>query len=116
MRNFTMIAAVAAMTAASVAPTAAEAHGRRDRHSHASQYDRGYDDRGYDRRSDDRYYGRTRQRCRSGTTGAILGAAAGALLGREVIGRRGNGTTGTILGAAAGGLGGRALTRDKGCR
>ena len=109
MRNFTMIAAVAAMTAASVAPTAADAHGRRDRHRHASQYDRGYDDRGYD----NRYYGRTRQRCRSGTTAAILGAAAGALLGREVVGR---GATGTILGAAGGGLAGRELTRDKGCR
>lgn len=109
MRKVSMIAAVAAMTAASVVPaSAAEAHNRRGYHRHqqASNYDRGYDDR---------YYGRSRQRCRSGTTGAIIGAAAGALLGREVAGRGDRGT-GTILGAAAGGLGGRALTRDKRCR
>lgn len=109
MRKLPLIAAVAAMTATTVAPTAVEAHGRKHRHSHASQYDRGYDDRGYD----NRYYGQARARCRSGTTGAILGAAAGALLGREVLRDKG---TGTILGAAAGGLGGRALTRDKRCR
>ena len=48
--------------------------------------------------------------------GAILGAAAGALLGREIVGRRGGRSTGTILGAAGGGLAGRELTRDKRCR
>lgn len=117
MRKLPLIAAVAAMTTATIAPAAAEAHGRRDRHSHASQYDRGYDNRGYDNRAynrgyDGRSYGQ-RQRCRSGTTGAILGAAAGALLGREIAGR---GATGTILGAAGGGLAGRELTRDKRCR
>ncbi len=112
MRKFPMIAAVAAMTAASVAPTAAEAHGRNQRYSQQQRYyDQGYANRGYD----NRYYGQTRQRCRSGTTGAIVGAAAGALLGREIIGR-GDRTLGTILGGAAGGLGGRALTRDKYCR
>ena len=110
MRKLPLIAAVAAMTATTVAPTAVEAHGRRYRdHHQLSRYDRGYDNRGYD----NRYYGETRARCRSGTTGAILGAAAGALLGREVLRDKG---TGTILGAAAGGLGGRALTRDKRCR
>lgn len=103
MRNLPIFAAAAAMTAATVAPTAAEAHQRRayHRHSQAQQYDDGY-------------YGQSRQRCRSGTTGAIVGAAAGALLGRQVLRR--SRTTGTILGAAAGGLGGRALTRDKYCR
>lgn len=113
MRKFPMIAAVAAMTAASIAPTAAEAHGRKKGYSQQQRYyDQGYDNRGYD----NRYYGQTRQRCRSGTTGAVLGAAAGALLGREVIGRRGDRTLGTILGAAGGGLAGRELTRDKRCR
>ena len=108
MRKLPMIAAVAAMTAASVAPTAAEAHRTGYKHSHHS--------RSYDRNNDNRYYGQSRQRCRSGTTGAILGAAAGALLGREIAGRRGGRTTGTILGAAGGGLAGRELTRDKRCR
>lgn len=116
MRKLPMIAAVAAMTAASVAPAAADAHGRRNGHykqqRHAQQYNQGYYDDGY---QNDRYYGQSRQRCRSGTTGAILGAAAGALLGREVMGRRSR-TTGTIIGAAGGGLAGRALTRDKYCR
>ena len=102
MRKLPMIAAVAAMTAASMAPAPAEAHRRGYSHSHQS------------RDYDNRYYGQSRQRCRSGTTGAILGAAAGALLGREVL--RGSRTTGTILGAAGGGLAGRELTRDKRCR
>lgn len=111
MRTLPFLAAVAALTATSVAPSAADAHGRKNGHykngRYAQQYDQG------------RYYGQSnysaprRQRCRSGTTGAVLGAAAGALLGREVIGR---GITGTIVGAAGGGLAGRALTRDKYCR
>lgn len=57
-------------------------------------------------------------RCGSGTTGAILGAALGGLLGREV-GRGGPwdrpSTTGLIVGAGAGALAGRAIERD-GCR
>lgn len=112
MRKLPLIAAVAAMTTATIAPAAAEAHGRKQRYNQASQYDRGYDNRAYNNGYDGRSYGQ-RQRCRSGTTGAILGAAAGALLGREIAGR---GATGTILGAAGGGLAGRELTRDKRCR
>ena len=53
-------------------------------------------------------------RC-SGTTGTIVGAGAGALLGRE-IGRgsyhQHSGTTGTILGAALGALAGRAVGKS----
>ena len=67
---------------------------------------RGYDDRGYYRdgyrnrdgyrryrrgdyygrgRYDDRrYYSRSRYRCGDGTTGAIVGGAAGALIGRSI--------------------------------
>ena len=55
---------------------------------------------------------RGRQRCRrsNGTTGLIVGAAGGALIGREIDGGRDR-TTGTILGAAAGALIGREVQR-----
>ena len=76
-------------------------------------YANGYDDR-YDRNA---YYGQ-RQRCGGGTTGLIVGGAAGALLGREVgrsrdrYGYRGrNGTTGAIIGGALGALVGREVTK-----
>lgn len=53
-----------------------------------------------------------RMRCKrpDGTTGLIVGAAGGALLGRA-IDTRGERATGTILGAAAGALIGRKLER-----
>jgi hypothetical protein len=56
---------------------------------------------------DGRYY------CRrsNGTTGLIIGAAGGALLGRG-IDTRGERATGTILGAAAGALLGRSIDRN----
>jgi hypothetical protein len=85
------------------------------------QQDRYYDGRGYERdyrsyddgyRSHRNYY-RGDRRCRSGSTGTILGAVAGALLGGE-IGRgssyRRSGT-GTIIGAGAGALIGREIDR-----
>jgi len=55
---------------------------------------------------------RGRYRCRrsNGTTGLIVGAAGGALIGREIDGGRDR-TTGTILGAAAGALIGREVQR-----
>jgi len=51
-----------------------------------------------------------RPRCeqKSGTTGLIVGGAAGALLGREVDGGRDR-TLGTVLGAAGGALLGREI-------
>ena len=70
-------------------------------------YDNGYYRGGYDYR---------RHRC-SGTTGTIVGAGAGALLGRS-IGRgsgyyhQNSGTTGTILGAALGALVGREIGKS----
>ncbi len=85
------------------------------RESNAQYYDqRGYAD-GY--RGDDRQYS---QNCRrsSGTTGTILGAIAGGLLGRE-IGRGGYAnrpsTTGLLLGAGAGALAGRAVDKSASC-
>jgi len=62
----------------------------------------------YWRGDDGRYY------CRksNGTTGLIVGGAAGALVGRA-IDTRGERTTGTILGAAAGALLGREVQRNR---
>ena len=61
---------------------------------------RGRDNRYYCRRSD-------------GTTGLIIGAGAGALLGNAIAGR-GSNTLGTILGAVAGGAIGREVDRNNG--
>jgi outer membrane lipoprotein SlyB len=56
---------------------------------------------------DGRYY------CRrsNGTTGLIIGGAAGALIGREIDGGR-NRTAGTVVGAVAGALIGREVQRS----
>lgn len=62
------------------------------------------------RGNDGRYYCQRRD----GTTGLIVGAAAGALLGRS-IDRRGDRTLGTILGAAAGAFVGKEVAKG-GCR
>jgi hypothetical protein len=95
---------------------------RRDRHRHNDRH-------GYDRR-DARSYGdpvyrdtrvwrgndgRTYCRKKDGTTGLIIGGAAGALLGREVD-SRGDRTLGTVLGAAAGALIGKSLDDGVRCR
>jgi hypothetical protein len=70
-------------------------------------YGNGYDGRGYAYRQ---------HRC-SGTTGTIIGAGAGALIGRS-IGRgsgyyhQNSGTTGTIIGAALGALAGRQIGKS----
>ena len=65
------------------------------------------------RGSDGRLY------CRkpNGTTGLVVGGAAGALAGRA-IDNRGSRTTGTVLGAAVGALLGRHVERNvvKRCR
>lgn len=57
--------------------------------------------------------GRTYCRRKNGTTGLVVGAAAGALAGRA-IDTRGDRATGTIIGAAGGALLGREI--DKGSR
>lgn len=57
--------------------------------------------------------GRVYCRKRNGTTGLIVGGAAGALAGRA-IDTRGERATGTILGAAAGALLGREIDRNRG--
>lgn len=133
-----IILGVAAVSATAVAlPASAEARGYRDRYYsrsyqnydpyyRGSYYNEGYRDRAYYGRSygyRDRYYGRrSYRRCGSGTTGAIIGGAAGALLGREVARssgrgyyryrRGGNGTVGALIGGAAGALIGREIGRS----
>lgn len=125
----------------SAAPVEETAQNRRDRDRRYDRYDR-YDrnDR-YDRYDrDDRrdrrgYYGRSaygepvrrntrtwrgndgRYYCqkKDGTTGLIIGAAAGAILGREVD-SRGDRTLGTVLGAAAGALLGKEVAQGTSCR
>jgi Ni/Co efflux regulator RcnB len=69
-----------------------------------------YNDRIYQGR-DGRYY------CRrsDGTTGLIIGAGVGALVGSQLDGGRSN-TLGTILGAVAGGAIGREIDRNDGRR
>jgi len=84
---------------------------------------RGYHDNGYYNENryayPDRRYRYNNRRCGSGTTGTILGAVAGGLLGREV-GRGGRynrgSTTGLIIGAGAGALVGREIDRNGNCR
>ena len=56
--------------------------------------------------------GRLRCKRPNGTTGLIVGAAGGALVGRA-IDTRGERATGTILGAAAGALLGRQFERSQ---
>ncbi len=55
-----------------------------------------------------------RYRCKrpNGTTGLIVGAAGGALIGRA-IDTKGERATGTIIGAAAGALVGRQIDRSR---
>ena len=92
----------------------------RDRHYRGNQsrpYYMGYD-RNYGqpvrnntrvwRGNDGRYY------CKrdNGTTGLLVGAGVGALLGHEVAGSGGDRTLGAILGGAAGALLGRTIDRS----
>ena len=108
------MAVTAAAPAAADPPPWAPAHGKRAKDRAAIYNSRGqyYQPRalGYQdsvwRGNDGRYY------CRrdNGTTGLIIGGAAGALLGRELDGGRSR-TLGTILGGAAGALLGREINR-----
>ncbi len=56
--------------------------------------------------------GRMHCRKRDGTAGLIVGAAAGALVGRA-IDRRGDRTAGTIVGGAVGAVVGREIARNR---
>jgi len=85
----------------------------RDR-DHYRSYDRPvYRDTRVWRGRDGRYYCRRE----NGTTGLLVGAGVGALIGHEVAGRGGDRTLGAILGAAGGAILGRSIDRrDTRCR
>lgn len=119
MKKITLALAFAA-TVCGALPSAAMAHDNgwhRGWYKHGRDYDDGryyrreaYYDRGY--RDNRRYY---RGGCRtSGTTGAIIGAGAGALLGRSVD-RYGDRLPGTIIGAGAGALIGKEIDSKHRC-
>lgn len=57
---------------------------------------------------DGRYYCRRND----GTTGLLIGGAAGGLIGHSIAGRGGDRTLGTILGVAGGALLGREIDRS----
>lgn len=121
MRKILLAATLAAVTlpavpAAADPPSWAPAHGRRAHEREAIYDSRGRylephrltrGDRVW-RGSDGRYYCRRN----NGTTGLIIGAAVGGLLGNQIAGR-GDKTLGTIIGAAGGGLLGRAIDRGE---
>jgi hypothetical protein len=120
-KSFVKITTAAAILAAGLVPaTSAFAHGGYGQHRHYDRgYDRGYNDRARyerarydDRRYDDRY-DRGYQRCGKGkgTTGLIIGAAVGGVLGNKIVGRYGDKTAGAIAGAGVGALAGRALDK-----
>ncbi|MFC4256088.1 glycine zipper 2TM domain-containing protein [Altererythrobacter xixiisoli] len=102
----------------SSAITADDSEWNRDRRRHHRDRHYGRDDRRWDRderltRNHRVWRGRDgRAYCQrsNGTTGLIIGGAAGALLGREIDGGRDR-TLGTVLGAAGGALLGREIDR-----
>ena len=91
--------ALSLVVPAVMAPIAAEA--RRDKRYEYKEW-RGRDGRVYCRKSD-------------GTTGLVVGAIGGALIGRT-IDRHGDRTVGTLLGAAAGGLLGKEIDSKRRCK
>lgn len=96
----TMLALAAASLTIPALPAQADA---RSRHHH-SQY--------YTGKTWRDSHGRLRCKRPDGTTGLIIGAAGGALVGRA-IDTHGERATGTIIGAAAGALIGRSIERSR---
>lgn len=116
----TLLALAAATLALPAAPAAADpppwapAHGQRAKHATYDRHGRYYEPRRVTSR--DRIWrgedGRYHCKRDNGTTGLIIGAAGGALVGRA-IDTRGERATGTILGAAVGALLGREIDRGE---
>ena len=112
--NQLVLASALAAIILPVTPALAEPHGN-DRRAYASEYDR-YGHYNQPRpltqtdevwRGPDGHYHCKRS---NGTTGLVIGAVGGALVGRA-IDRRGDRTLGTVLGAVGGGLLGREIDR-----
>ena len=125
MKKTILALAAAGLTLSVSAPAAADpppwapAHGKRAKDAERYYQQRAYNQyqpRYYQSPQGMRYWqgddGRYYCRRSNGTTGLIIGAAGGALLGRA-IDTRGERTTGTVLGAAAGALLGRQLDRGE---
>jgi uncharacterized protein YcfJ len=115
MRKLIVAVTLAALASPAVAdpPPWAPAHGRRAKEPVVYDSQRRYIEPVAITRADQVWRGADGQyRCRrgDGTTGLVIGAAAGALVGRELDGGRDR-TTGTILGAAGGALLGREIDR-----
>lgn len=115
MKKTLIAAAIASLVTLPVATPSAEAQQRwrdRDHNGYYDRYGRYREPRRLSRNDrvwrgrDGRYY------CRrdNGTTGLIVGAAAGALLGRA-IDTRGDRLLGTLLGGAGGAALGREIDR-----
>ena len=96
LRTIFLALSAATLTVPVVAPAPVMAHGNTEYHGKTWRDSQG------------------RLRCKrsNGTTGLIVGAAGGALVGRA-IDTRGERATGTILGAAAGALIGREVQRSR---
>ena len=124
IRNSAFALAAAGM-AVSVPATARD-------HSHHNRYEQNYRDRyGYDTRYyGQRYHSRGDYRAyqtwrgndgryychrNDGTVGLVVGAAAGALLGRSVDGGYDH-TLGTVIGGAIGALLGKSVAQHRTCR
>lgn len=105
MKKMFLAAAVASL-AIPAAPAMADHTRRHYEEQRAQRYYTTDNGIRYWQGNDGRYY------CKksNGTTGLIIGAAGGALLGRA-IDTRGSRVTGTVLGAAAGALLGRQVQR-----
>ncbi|KRA84557.1 glycine zipper 2TM domain-containing protein [Altererythrobacter sp. Root672] len=130
-KNITLAIAALGMTASAVPAMATDFGHVRTGVSAAPKEDSWNRHRRDDRRYRQAYYGgesvnrntrvwrgndgRTYCRKKDGTTGLIIGGAAGALLGREVD-SSGDRALGTILGAAAGALIGKELDDGMKCR
>jgi outer membrane lipoprotein SlyB len=92
MRKLVLAASALSLTVPVALPSAAFAHRTGYAHSHQAQYP-------------------AECQKRSGTTGLIVGGAAGVFAGRE-IDKKGDRTTATVLGGAVGALLGRHVERN----
>lgn len=115
-KKLSLAGAVIAMSTVAMIPAEASAQRYGDRYERQYRGNDGYRDyrgrndyRGY--RGNDRRYNYNNQRCNNGTTGTIVGAIAGGLLGRT-IDNRGDRTLGTVLGGVGGAVAGNAIEKS----